>query len=70
MRPLEIMLPLVGGVILLSTLRSVDFPAPFLPIMPTESPGLTVKLMSFKAQKSSFLAEGFKKEKNASRKLK
>src|ERR1035437_2238638 len=34
-------------------LRRVDFPAPFLPMMPTTSPFLTSKLMSLRARKVS-----------------
>jgi hypothetical protein len=43
----------VGGVIFDSTFRSVDFPAPFFPIMPMLSPALTLKLIFFNAQNTS-----------------
>jgi hypothetical protein len=46
------MLPVVGLVILESIFRSVDFPAPFLPITAKISPSLSSKLISFSAQYS------------------
>ena len=44
--------PRVGSVMRERILSSVLFPAPLRPIMPTASPRLISKLMSFKAQKS------------------
>ncbi len=36
------MLPEVGGVILERILSNVDFPAPFLPMIPNDSPGYRI----------------------------
>jgi hypothetical protein len=47
--PLDFMLPVVGLVILESIFNKVDFPAPFLPIMPSTLL-VALKLMSFNAQ--------------------
>ena len=44
--------PFVGGVIRDNIFNSVDFPAPFRPIIPTLSPLSISKFTSFKAQKS------------------
>ena len=46
-------MPSVGGVIRVSILRSVDLPAPFLPMKPTTSPSSTVNETSLSAQSSS-----------------
>ena len=63
-------LPEVGGVIFERIFKRVDFPAPFLPIIPKVSPCSTLKLTSFSAQNSSVFEEGFKKENKFSLKLK
>jgi len=42
--------PVVGPVTFDKIFKRVDFPAPFLPIIPRTSPFLTSKLISFKAQ--------------------
>ncbi len=47
--PLALITPVVGFVTLDKSLSKVDFPAPFLPIIPNTSPSLTSKLMSFNA---------------------
>ncbi len=52
-RPRIIALPSVGGVIRVSSLRSVDLPAPFLPMKPTTSPSSISKDTSLSAQSSS-----------------
>ena len=44
------MLPVVGLVTRESNFNNVDFPAPFLPIIPTTSPWFISRLMSFNAQ--------------------
>ena len=49
-RPLTFIEPLVGPVTLDNTFNKVDFPAPFLPMIPKISPFLTSKLISCKAQ--------------------
>ena len=48
--PLDLILPVLGPVTLDKILSKVDFPAPFLPIIPKTSPFFTSKLISFKAQ--------------------
>lgn len=48
-RPFTLMLPVVGEVTRLRSLRRVDFPAPFFPMMPSTSPCFTSKLMSRRA---------------------
>ena len=50
MRPRARIVPVVGAVTRLSSLRSVLLPAPFLPMMPTTSPCSTLKLISLRAQ--------------------
>jgi hypothetical protein len=45
MRPRDFMLPVVGAVTLDTIFKNVDFPAPFLPIMPKTSPRSTSKLI-------------------------
>ena len=52
-RPREMIRPVVGGEILESIFKSVDLPAPFLPMIPIDSPAATSKEMFFSAQKSS-----------------
>jgi len=49
-RPFIIARPLVGSVIRESNFKSVLFPAPFLPMIPTTSPCFTSKETSFRAQ--------------------
>ena len=48
--PLARMVPVVGEVTRERSLSKVDFPAPFLPMIPTTSPSLTSKVMSLRAQ--------------------
>ena len=48
-RPRDFILPVVGAVTFDNILRSVDFPAPFLPIMAKTSPRLTSKFIFCKA---------------------
>ena len=50
MRPCARIVPVVGPVTRLRSLRRVDLPAPFLPMMPTTSPCSTLKSMSLNAQ--------------------
>src|SRR5690606_6564627 len=50
MRPFTLKLPVVGLVTLLSSFKSVLFPAPFRPMMPTASPCSISKLISRKDQ--------------------
>ena len=52
MRPSMRILPSVGSVILLKSLRRVLFPAPFFPMIPTTSPRLISSDTSFNAQNS------------------
>jgi hypothetical protein len=49
-RPRMTAWPFVGSTIRLSTLSSVDLPAPLRPITPSTSPRATSKLMSLSAQ--------------------
>ncbi|MNQ67692.1 hypothetical protein D3C85_822260 [compost metagenome] len=48
-RPLDLMLPVVGAVTFDNIFNKVDFPAPFLPMIPKTSPRSTSKLISCKA---------------------
>ena len=50
MRPLALMLPVVGPVTLERIFSRVLLPAPFFPMIPSTSPCFTSKLMSFSAQ--------------------
>ena len=52
-RPFTFMLPVVGAVTLANYFSNVDFPAPFLPIIPSISPCFTSKFISFNAQMKS-----------------
>ena len=45
-RPPNLMFPVVGAVTRESIFNKVDFPAPFLPIIPKTSPRSTSKLIS------------------------
>src|SRR5574344_662158 len=49
MRPFTFIKPTVGDVTRDNIFKSVDLPAPFLPMIPTTSPCSTLKLISFSA---------------------
>src|SRR4030095_7547720 len=53
--PRILILPSDGKVILERSLRSVDLPAPFGPMIPTTSPLSILRLISFNAKKNSRL---------------
>ncbi|MNT94765.1 hypothetical protein D3C72_2365210 [compost metagenome] len=48
-RPLTVTVPALGRITPVISLRMVLLPDPLVPITPTDSPGLTWKLMSFRA---------------------
>src|SRR5664280_232550 len=54
MRPFTFILPVVGAVTRDNNFKRVDFPAPFLPIIPSTSPCCTSKLISFSAHTYSY----------------
>ena len=51
-RPLTFRSPVVGASVPHTICKSVDFPAPLRPTMPTTSPGLMAKFTPLSAQKS------------------